>query len=211
MSGRSPPSPASQADALVGEIASRSPRAPQALDDAEREADAIRGAPATRRAGRCAARSRRCANPTPQARAGARRAWRPRCATTTRCRSSAGDRVAAPARGPRAGWDDDAAAATWMRAQLADTRARLGPRGWLVRHPASAMRPGSRRCATRSSQGAIEPSLRANSGLDAGLVVEVGGGAPRRHAGRCSPSGLPWRRRCSPRSRVAAGRDAADE
>ena len=109
-------------------------------------------------------------------------------------------------------WDDDAAAATWMRAQLADARARLGSRGWLVRHPASAS--AARIAALRealASQGAIEPSLRADPGLDAGLVVEVGGA--RLDA---TPDALLAIRPAVEAALLAevagaAGRDAADE
>lgn len=215
MSGRSPPSPASQADALVSEIREQvALERRRLLDDAEREAEAIRG----RARDKARRQMRRAVEEMRES--GHRRLAQVRAELETALRHDDSVRSlevlatawpllrAALARR----WDDDAAAATWMRAQLADARARLGPRGWLVRHPASAN--AARIAALRdalASQGVIEPSLRADPGLDAGLVVEVGGA--RLDA---TPDALLAIRPAVEAALLAevaraAGRDAADE
>ena len=216
MSGRSPPSPASQADALVSEIREQvALERRRLLDDAEREADEIRG----RARDKARRQMRRAVEEMRES--GHRRLAQVRAELETALRHDDSVRSlevlatawpllrAALARR----WDDDdAAAATWMRAQLADARARLGPRGWLVRHPASAS--AARIAALRDalvSQGAIEPSLKADPGLDAGLVVEVGGA--RLDA---TPDALLAIRPAVEAALLAevaraAGRDAADE
>lgn len=215
MSGRSPPSPASQADALVGEIREQvALERRRLLDDAEREAEAIR----ERARDKARRQMRRAVEEMRES--GQRRLAQVRAELETALRHDDSVRsleVLATAwpllrEALARRWDDDAAATTWMRAQLADARARLGPRGWLVRHPASAS--AARIAALRdalASQGAIEPSLRADSGLDAGLIVEVGGA--RLDA---TPDALLAVRPAVEAALLAevarvAGRDAADE
>lgn len=215
MSGRSPPSPASQADALVSEIREQvALERRRLLDDAEREADAIRG----RARDKARRQMRRAVEEMRES--GQRRLAQVRAELETARRhdDSVRSLEALATAWPllhdalARRWNDDAAAVTWMRAQVADARARLGPRGWLVRHPASAN--AARIAALREAlalREVIEPALRADPGLDAGLVIEVGGA---RHD--ATPDALLAVRPAVEAALLAevaraAGRDAADE
>lgn len=76
----------------------------------------------------------------------------------------------------QARWDDRAARARWIAAQLALARARLPGRDWTVHHPGSC---DAGECdalrAALARQGVEGVTLRADEHLGAGLVIEVGG------------------------------------
>jgi len=179
MSDRPPPSPASQADALVGEIRSEVERERRRiLDEAAREADAIRD----RARDKARRQTRRAFEDMRES--GRRRLAQVRAELETSRRHDESVRaletlaVAWPrlrdALAHR--WGDETSGATWMREQVALALSRLGPRGWVVRHPAGA--DASRVAALRdmlAAQGVADAALRADTGLDAGLVIEAGG------------------------------------
>lgn len=187
MSDPSQPSPASQADALVGEIRNEVARERRRiLDDAEREADAIRG----RARDKARRQMRRAIEEMREA--GLRRLAQVSAELETARRHDDSVRaletlaIAWPLMDGALSrrWSDHESARTWMVAQIALARARLGTRGWVVRHPdgANAVLVAALREAL-AAHSVVDAALRADAGVDAGLVIDVGGarldGTPR--------------------------------
>lgn len=173
------PASASQADALVAEIREEVARErARILDDAAREADAIRG-----RARDKARRQMRRA--VDEMRESAERRLAQVVAeieTARRREASMRAREALDAAWPllrgaiERRWADDASAAAWIGAQVELAHARLRAPHWVVRHPANA--DPARMTALRAAlaaPGVAEARLQPDANLDAGLVVEAGG------------------------------------
>ncbi len=179
MSHEPAPASASQADVLVAEIREEVARErARILDDAAREADAIRGRArdkARRQIRRAVAEMRE---------SGERRLAQvvAEIETARRREASMRAREALDAAWPllrgaiERRWADDACAAAWIRAQVGLARARLRTAHWVVRHPANA--DAARMTTLRDALAALgvaEARLQPDANLDAGLVVEAGG------------------------------------
>ena len=179
MSHEPAPASASQADVLVAEIREEVARErSRILDDAAREADAIRGRArdkARRQMRRAVAEMRE---------SGERRLAQvvAEIETARRREASMRAREALDAAWPllrgaiERRWADDASAAAWIRAQVELAHARLRAPRWAVRHPANA--DAARMTTLRdvlAALGVAEARLQPDADLDAGLVVEAGG------------------------------------
>ena len=179
MSHEPAPASASQADVLVAEIREEVARErARILDDAAREADAIRG----RARDKARRQIRRAVDEMRES--GERRLAQvvAEIETARRREASMRAREALDAAWPllrgaiERRWADDACAAAWIRAQVGLARARLRTAHWVVRHPANA--DAARMTTLRDALAALgvaEARLQPDANLDAGLVVEAGG------------------------------------